>query len=730
MGWFDEQIRQRKTEDDRVFRDSLKGAAGAVLGRKDLGDMDKHALTADALERILHFYHLKYTEPPAQIESFEERLEYILHPQEMLYRKVELEGKWYRDAMGAYLGFRKEDGAPVAMIPFGPGGYRVHDPAAGDTYRVNRKTAGQLKREAYCFYRPFRQSELSIADLFRYILGSLKIFDFILILAVSLLAVMVGFLVPRLTNLLYGSVLESRNVSILLAMAVFMVCVRISRLLISTGSSLISGCVQMRIQLNIESAAMMRLLSLPPEFFREYSSGELSSRMESINALCSSLISAVLSSGLTSLVSLLYVTQIFRYAPILVVPSLLIIAATLGFSTLTVILESMRQKKIMEHQAKTQGLAFALVNGIQKIRLAGAEKRTFAHWAKSYNKTAELQYNAPMILKAGGVITEAIQHAGEIILYVLAIASSITMKDYMSFNVAYGMVMGAFSSLVAVAMTFARIKPVLDMASPILKACPETGERKKVITSLRGNIELDNVTFRYSKEGRKIVDNLSLKIKAGEYVAIVGPSGCGKSTLIRLLLGFEKPEQGGIFYDGQNIDQIDLKSLRRRIGTVMQSGGLFNDSIYENIALSASSLTMEEAWEAAETACIADDIREMPMGMHTVISEGQGGISGGQKQRLMIARAIAPKPSILIFDEATSALDNIAQKKVTDALDKLHCTRIVVAHRLSTIRTCSRILYLGEGKILEEGTYEELMAKNGLFAELVLRQQIGMTENP
>ena len=193
---------------------------------------------------------------------------------------------------------------------------------------------------------------------------------------------------------------------------------------------------------------------------------------------------------------------------------------------------------------------------------------------------------------------------------------------------------------------------------------------------------------------------------------------------MRLLLGFEKPEQGGIFYDGRNIDKINLQSLRRRIGTVMQNGGLFNDSIYANIAISAPSLSMDEAWEAAEIACIAEDIREMPMGMFTMISEGQGGISGGQKQRLMIARAIAPKPAILIFDEATSALDNIAQKKVTEALDKLHCTRIVIAHRLSTIRSCSRILYLGNGRVLEEGTYEELMEKNGLFAEMVERQRL------
>ena len=231
----------------------------------------------------------------------------------------------------------------------------------------------------------------------------------------------------------------------------------------------------------------------------------------------------------------------------------------------------------MEQEAKTTGLAFALINGIQKIRLAGAEKRAFSHWASFFNRSASEKYNPPTILKVQNVVTTAISLIGTIVLYGIAMASSVSLTDYMAFNAAYGLVMGAFTSLVSVIMVFARIKPVLDMAKPILDAVPETSERKRVITSLRGNIEMNNVTFRYTANGPKVIDNMSLKISAGEYVAIVGPSGCGKSTLMRLLLGFEKPERGGIFYDGRELDQIDLKSLRRKIGTVMQSGSLFNE---------------------------------------------------------------------------------------------------------------------------------------------------------
>ena len=237
-------------------------------------------------------------------------------------------------------------------------------------------------------------------------------------------------------------------------------------------------------------------------------------------------------------------------------------------------------------------------------------------------------------------------------------------------------------------------------------------------------VELNNVSFRYNDSMPNVIDDLTIKIRSGQYVGVVGKTGCGKSTLVRLLLGFEKPQKGAIYYDGRDMQSLDPKSLRHNIGTVMQNGKLLHGSIFDNISISKPDLTLDEAWEAAELAGIADDIREMPMGMQTMICEGSGGISGGQKQRIMIARAIAPKPKILILDEATSALDNITQKKISYSLDSLKCTRIVIAHRLSTIRHCDRIIVLEGGKIVEDGTYEELIGQGGFFAELVERQRV------
>jgi ABC-type bacteriocin/lantibiotic exporter with double-glycine peptidase domain len=294
----------------------------------------------------------------------------------------------------------------------------------------------------------------------------------------------------------------------------------------------------------------------------------------------------------------------------------------------------------------------------------------------------------------------------------------------MAFASAYGMVAAAQAMLAGVALAFASVKPMFDMTKPILEAEPEVAVGKKVISKLSGSIEINNISFRYREDMPLILDDVSLKIRPGQYIAIVGPSGCGKSTLLRLLLGFEKPGKGAVYYDGKDIHSIDLKALRKQIGCVIQNGKLMSGDIFSNITVSAPLLTLDEAWEAAEMAGVADDIRAMPMNMHTIVAEGGAGVSGGQRQRLLIARAIAPKPKVLMLDEATSALDNITQKHVSDSLNALKCTRIVIAHRLSTIRQCNRIVFLDKGKIVEDGAYDELIALNGQFAELVKRQQL------
>ena len=378
----------------------------------------------------------------------------------------------------------------------------------------------------------------------------------------------------------------------------------------------------------------------------------------------------------------------------------------------------------MTFSSKESGVTYEVINGIQKIRLSGSERRIFAKWANSYSKAARSKYNPPFLLKLSEAITLSITLVGSIVIYFLSAKYDISIGDYMAFLTSYGALSAAFASLSHMVGLIATLQPTYEMARPILDAEPEVSEGKFLLESLNGNIEMKGVTFKYSENGPKILDNLSLSIKEGEYIAIVGPTGCGKSTFVRLLLGFEKPSEGHVYFDGHDLEDIELSALRRNIGTVMQNGTLFHADILSNIIISAPNLEESDAWEAATIADIADDIKNMPMGMRTVISEGQGSISGGQKQRIMIARAIVHKPKILIFDEATSALDNKTQKSISDSIAKLNCTRIVIAHRLSTIKHADRILMLEGGRVIEEGNYDSLIEKKGRFAELVDRQRL------
>lgn len=725
MGWFDEQIRERENADRAVFEDSFQAIAGAVMGRRMSEALnDDRQVTTDAIGEILKYYHVKPQNVPESIRDMNEVLEFLMRPYGIMRRRVRLEGKWYRDAVGAMLGTRKDDGSVVALLPCGLNGYRFYDRKTGSYVRVNRKTAEMIETEALAFYKPFPLKKMNIGSLMKYILEQIAPADLVL-LALAMAAVTgVGMITPRLNAMLFSDVLESGSGTMLLGMAIFMICVSLSAMIFGVVKGFATARINTKLNLSVEAATMMRVLSLPADFFKQYNAGELSNRVQYINTLANQLVNMALSIGLTSLFSLAYISQIFVYAPALVAPALLMTLLTLVISVTTMLMQVKVSKKQMLLASKESGLTHALITGIQKIRLAGAEQRAFARWGKTYAESAALQYNPPIFLKVGGVFSTAVSLVGTMALYYAAVKSQVSISQYYAFNAAYGMVSGAFLSLAGIAGSIAQIRPILEMVKPIMDTAPEIDEEKAMVTRLSGGVELNNVSFRYREDMPLILDNLSLKIRPGQYVAIVGKTGCGKSTLMRILLGFETPQKGAVYYDGRDLKTLDPKSLRRRIGSVMQNGKLFMGDIFSNITISAPWLPLKDAWEAAEIAGLAEDIRNMPMGMNTLISEGQGGISGGQRQRLMIARAVAPKPKILMFDEATSALDNVTQKQVSESLDRMKCTRIVIAHRLSTIRRCDRIVVLDGGHIIEDGTYDELIEKNGFFAELVERQRL------
>ena len=724
MGLFDEQIRQRKQGDQELFEDSILRMASAVVGRNVAGALaSERIVTKEAIDDILKYYRINPVEIPAHVTDPDEQLEFALRPHGIMHRMTALSEGWYKDAFGPMIAYRKSDGAPVPLFPKSFRGYWFRD-ETGQRTTVNARNAQEFALEARCFYRPLPLGKIGVYDLFVYMKQCLNAVDIALLACVSLLVTLTGMLLPPIVKVLTGYVVNTGSYAVLWSTAAFLLCTVFSQQLVIASREVIVNRIRTKTSIPISAAIMMRNLSLPATFFREFSAGELASRSAAANQLVELIVTNLISMGVTALFSLLYIVQIGQFAPVLMGPAVGVIVATVALSLATALLQARVSRQQMEYAAKENGKSFAMIYGVQKIKLAGAEKRAFAQWAESYTKSAELQYNPPLFLKISRSVVSAVSLVGALVLYYLAASSDMSPSDYIAFYAAYGMVMGAFMSLASVVQASAQIQPLISMVEPILKAEPEVAKTKETLTTLNGRIEFNDVYFRYNDSMPYIVDGMSLKINAGEYVAIVGKTGCGKSTLVRLLLGFEVPEKGAIYYDGKDMSNLDLRSLRRRIGTVTQDGMLFSEDVYSNITISAPQLSVDDAWEAAEIAGIADDIRAMPMGMQTMISEGSGGISGGQKQRLMIARAVAPKPRVLIFDEATSALDNATQRKVSESLDSLKCTRIVIAHRLSTIKNCDRILFIEGGRILEEGTYEELIALGGRFAELVERQRL------
>ena len=697
-GYFDEQIRERIQSDIDAFTNSFSEISEAITGEKFFYSDSSNS----ALGEIAKFYNL----PEFDAEK-------------IMSREVVLKADWYKDASGVYIA-KLKDGREIALIP-SYRGYYYKDYETGKKIYINSRTQENLQNEAICFYKKLPDKNLSVKDLFFFAVKSLAISDIVMIMLITLFVTLMSMITPYLLNLIYSQVIYNKNLLNAVSIFIFIVSAGISTSLLNIAKNLALSRINIKTDTSINAAIIARVINLPAEFFKNFQSGELAKRTQAASMLCETLATVIFSLGLTALTSLIYLCQIFSFTPSLVIPALLIMSILLIISVIMTFGHSIILRRSAEIDAKEYGLIYALITGIQKIKITGSERRAFAKWADLYKHSARLNYNPPMILKLTQAIQPAISLIGTFIIYYFALNSGVTPENYMAFMASYGMMSGAFIGLSGAALSIANIPPLIDMIRPILSATPEISHGK-TLNHVSGNIELNNIKFRYSQKTPLILDKFSLKIKHGEYIAIVGKSGAGKSTLIRLLLGFERPESGVIYYDNHDLKTLDIKELRKNIGCVMQNSKLFPGSIFSNIIISAPNLTEDDAWEAAKMAGISEDIEKMPMQMNTIISEGANTLSGGQRQRIIIARAIAAKPKILLFDEATSALDNLTQKIVANSLEKLNCTRVIIAHRLSTVKNCDRILVLDDGQIAEMGKYDDLMNKRGLFYELVQRQ--------
>lgn len=719
MDFFEDQINRRKVSDTEIFEDAFSDLL-SIIGIEAPKSNKK---ARGAIGEILRYFGKDIPEVPENITNLDSQLEYMLRPSGVMRRRVELRGKWWKDATGCFLAGTKDNNV-VAILPGKWGGYYYKD-SDGRRVKINEDTSKNLNLDAFCFYKPFPLKSLKIRDLIFFMASVLSRADLMFIVGALIVTSLLGLLFPKLTNIIYNDLVPSGSISFLLPFISFYLGLTLGQLFLGITDNIVKYRFQTRLALNLNSAIMMRMFSLPTSFFKNYTAGELASRMGYIASLCNMIVDAILNTTLKAFFSLVFVIPMFKYAPALVAPGLLIIVVMIAYSIFITLYRQKIYRKKLEISPKLQSLTYALFGGMQKIKVTGSEKRAFAKWAESYADVSKLDYSPPIFIRIDSIISLVISSLGTIVLYYFAIQSSVSSANYLSFNQAYGAVSGAIMALSGMALKFANLGPILKMVKPVLEQEPESCNGRKIPTSLSGDIDVNHITFRYSEDSPVILDDINFKVKKGEYVAIVGSTGCGKSTLMRILLGFENPEKGAVYYGGRDLKSLDLRSVRQKIGVVMQNGSLFPGDIFSNIIVTSPWKNMDDAWEAARMAGIEEDIKEMPMGMHTLISEGAGGISGGQKQRLMIARAIIGKPSILYFDEATSALDNITQSHVADSISNLKSTRIVIAHRLSTIKNCDRILVMDKGRIVEEGNYDSLMEKKGLFYELAIRQVVG-----
>ena len=728
MGIYDEQIRNRIKADSASFAGSFAKLSGIVMGDAHAFDLAAGEKSKSAIEEILKFYRLKTREIPGGVTDINDQMDCLLNPAGVMRRAVKLTEGWRKKAVGAMLATLKDSGDVIALIPRKMSGYDYFDFSAGKRVRVTASEAKKIDEDAICFYKPLPATKITPWDFLLYCFYTLTIGDFIQLTALTAVVSAIGLLTPYMTNQLFKSAFHGGDGSIMIPAAVALVGAAVSTMLFRASRQFVAARMVSRSGLAVSAAMMARTLSLPARFFRKRSSGEISQRLSAADGLCATLINAVMTSILIAVFSLIYLAQIFAYAPGLAPPAIAVISVSLVISMLTSIAKLKHSQKVMEQKAQESGLVFSLIRGVPKIKLSGSERRAFSIWADSYAERARPAFAPQILVRFSGVLTPLVSSLGMVLMYWFAAGSGVSMPDYMAFNAAYGQVSGAFTALTATALALADIARRLNLMRPLLEALPEIGDGKKNVIGLSGGLEINNVSFRYGETMPLVLDDITLRISPGRFVAIVGETGCGKSTLLRILLGFETPQKGAVYYDNQDLSTLEPRSLRKNIGVVMQNGKLFQGDVFSNIAISAPQLTIDDAWATAELAGIADDIRAMPMGMHTIISEGSGGISGGQKQRLMIARALAPKPKILMFDEATSALDNITRNQVANALAGLKCTRIVIAHRLSTIQQADHIVVLDKGKIAEEGAYDELIAKDGIFADLVRRQMATKNE--
>jgi NHLM bacteriocin system ABC transporter ATP-binding protein len=671
--------------------------------------------------------------PPAKSEDLQrvkDPLSAIARASRIRTRRIILRGAWWQFDCGPILAYTLEGEAPVAILPRGRNNYEIFDPETQRRIPLTADTSQLISPVAFVFYRPFPDKVLKALEILKFATrGTLR--DGAIIFGLGAFVSVLGMLTPQATGILIDHAIPSGDRGLIFQIALGLLAVSFGSTLLGLVQNVATIRLQTIAEIQTQAATWDRLLKLRANFFHKFILGDLQLRVSGIAQLHQILSSTVMATVFNSFFALLNLGLLFFYSFQLAFVALSIAAVNVALTLFSFFISRQKMIPMQELSGEIFGLTVQLIAGVSKLRVADAEERAFAHWAKKFGSQLELMLSTEAIEDAVTLFNMILPTVSSILLYGLGVTliaqaqaqgqTGFSTGTFLAFNAAFGTFVGGVTGLSGAFVSVMQVAIIWERVKPILEEKPEVDDRKTDPGRLAGAVKLDRVSFRYLKDAPLTLNKVTVEAKPGEFIALVGSSGSGKSTLVRLLLGFEQPEEGKIYYDSQDLSELDILAVRRQLGVMLQDGRINTSSIFQNIS-GGALVTFDEAWEAAKMAGFASDIEQMPMGMHTVISEGGTNISGGQRQRLLIARALVLKPKILIFDEATSALDNRTQATVSESLDSLRVTRIVVAHRLSTIRHADRIYVIVAGEVVQVGNFEELMAQPGMFADLMARQ--------
>lgn len=720
MGIYSEVLKKRAKNDSYLEEIADQNLlSGSNLGaEKDFMDNAR-----DCISYILKSFNLE-SNIVSDCNDIESLLDSVLDPEGIMYEKINLKENNWKENGGFVIAFYEN--IPVVLKP----GFLGHM-----CYLPNKRASILLKKnmkfmdDAYLIYRPMERGKFSIIKFLKLMLHLVLPKDIPMIASATFMISVLGLVTPKLNKYVLGTLIKKSSgvYRELISLAFIFIAAGILKSLISIIKNFWLGKIKLRISTQMQSAIIAKVLLMPYDYFLNSSVGKQSVQIQVAKNLSELIINFVMNNLLDVIFAIVYIPQMKSLASNLVIPALLILVIQIFLSIFLCLGASKNTRELLFFRQNSNSLLYEIFKGIQKVKGIGAEKRVYAMIADRYRKVLAATLEPPILVRLNTVILSIVSSFSTLFILILAAKQKVSSADYVAFTASYSLISSSVDSLVSMSKSVITIRPLLDQMRQLFNYKIVTRDGEKYVSSLKGSITVENLNFSYDKNQKNCLENINFHVRRGEKVAFVGTSGCGKSTLLKLMLGLLSPDSGSILFDGMPILSFNKRSFRKNIASVFQFSSVFPGTIFENIVFTANNADETDVWQAAEYASIAEDIKRLPLGMDTQISEGNGGgFSGGQKQRILLARAFAQKPSVMILDEATSALDNKTQKNVLDAVYKMDCTVIMVAHRLSTVKNCDRIIMFQKGKIVEQGNYQELINKNGAFAELVRKQQ---TEN-